>query len=294
MTTFIAPSTVRNAGKTLTHKSWCISTSKLPISNSGEIDAMTSALSLTPPEMIFGHNSISLHHLPSGFRILFNSFDALDLVDKTGETGLLKVSYSEQWQRMRDKVAELKDVKDSVKAFDWTYSTTYRGTVILSPAAAELVEKHGYRHVVAEGLDASGDGFTVDEKAEIPFDKLRRPDPILLFDEVMLYEDELADNGIAMLSVKVRVMEERLLVLMRFFLRLDDVVVRIRDTRVYVEFATGEVVREYVAREAKYADVKKGFAMYPADEIPALMRDPQNLVERLPVVETIREKIVKS
>lgn len=92
---------------------------------------------------------------------------------------------------------------------------------------------------------------------QIPFEKLKRPDPILLFDEVMLYEDELADNGIAMLNVKVRVMPERLLVLQRFFLRLDDVVVRIRDTRVYVEFATGEVIREYVSREAPYEAVKK-------------------------------------
>lgn len=97
----------------------------------------------------------------------------------------------------------------------------------------------------------------IDASAEIPYDKLKSPDPILLFDEVMLYEDELADNGIAMLNVKVRVMPDRLLVLQRFFLRLDDVIIRIRDTRVYVEFATGEVVREYVAREDSYSNVKK-------------------------------------
>ncbi len=33
-------------------------------------------------------------------------------------------------------------------------------------------------------------------------DKLRRPDPILFFDEMVLFEDELGDNGCAMLSVK--------------------------------------------------------------------------------------------
>lgn len=90
----------------------------------------------------------------------------------------------------------------------------------------------------------------------IPFERLKRPDPILLFDEIVLYEDELADNGIAILSVKIRVHPERLFVLSRFYLRLDGVLVRVRDTRVFVEFATGEVLREYQAREETYANVR--------------------------------------
>ncbi len=73
----------------------------------------------------------------------------------------------------------------------------------------------------------------------------------------MLYEDELADNGITMLSCKLRVMDARLLFLCRLFMRLDDVVFRIRDTRIYVEFETGEVIREYVAKEEDFASVQK-------------------------------------
>jgi len=91
---------------------------------------------------------------------------------------------------------------------------------------------------------------------EIPFDKLKRPDPILLFDDVMLYEDELADNGISILSVKIRVMPERLLILQRFFMRLDGVLFRLRDTRLFIEFETGEIVKQYQAREDTYANVR--------------------------------------
>lgn len=91
----------------------------------------------------------------------------------------------------------------------------------------------------------------------IPVELLKRPDPILFFDEVMLYEDELADNGIAMLSCKIRVMPARMLLLCRFFMRLDDVVFRIRDTRIYVDFGTGEVIREYVAKEDEFENVRK-------------------------------------
>ena len=73
----------------------------------------------------------------------------------------------------------------------------------------------------------------------------------------MLYEDEMADNGITMLSCKIRVMPARLLLLSRFFLRLDNVLIRLRDTRVYVDFAAGEVIREYVAKEEAYETVRQ-------------------------------------
>jgi len=85
---------------------------------------------------------------------------------------------------------------------------------------------------------------------------LKRPDPILLFDDLVLYEDEMADNGITTLSIKIRVMPERLLLLSRFFMRLDNVLFRLRDTRVYVDFATGEVIREYSAKEEDYEKVR--------------------------------------
>lgn len=74
---------------------------------------------------------------------------------------------------------------------------------------------------------------------------------------MILYEDELADNGISMLSCKIRVMPDRLLLLSRFFMRLDNVVVRLRDTRIYVDFDKAEVIRDYQAREMSYEDARK-------------------------------------
>ncbi len=106
----------------------------------------------------------------------------------------------------------------------------------------------------------------------------------------MLYEDELADNGITILSSKIRVMPHRLLLLCRFFLRLDDVIFRIRDTRVFVEFATGQVIREYTAREEKFETVRQQLAI-TRDDVPALMRDPNKLVELLPVVQKTTESV---
>ena len=120
-----------------------------------------------------------------------------------------------------------------VKPFDWSYSTDYRGTLKPGSPLFQITNRH------------------------IPLELLKQPDPILFFDEAMLYEDEMADNGITMLSCKIRVMPKRLLLLCRFFMRLDNVLVRIRDTRVYIEFETGEVIREYVAKEEKYEIVRQ-------------------------------------
>jgi type 2A phosphatase activator TIP41 len=47
-----------------------------------------------------------------------------------------------------------------------------------------------------------------------------------------------------------------MLLLSRLFMRLDDVVVRIRDTRVYADFDSDTVLREYTAREAAFDAVR--------------------------------------
>lgn len=133
----------------------------------------------------------------------------------------------------RDREKKHEGITEIVKPFDWSYSTDYKGT-----------------------SNSSSISFQA-STSPIPLDLLKRPDPILFFDEVMLYEDEMADNGITLLSCKIRVMPARLLLLCRFFMRLDNVLLRIRDTRVYVDFESGEVIREYVAKEETYEAVRQ-------------------------------------
>lgn len=77
-----------------------ISTLKLPILKADPIEEMTKKLGITPPEMIFGDNYVMIEHKPSGWGINFNAFDALDKVDKTGQS-MLQVAYSKEWQKSR-------------------------------------------------------------------------------------------------------------------------------------------------------------------------------------------------
>ncbi|GAO48814.1 TIP41-domain-containing protein [Saitoella complicata NRRL Y-17804] len=249
--------------RSITIRNWKVKSRKLPILSSKEIDDANSRLGIPIPEMIFGNNEVRIEHA-SGWAIKFDALDALDMVDKTGET-MLKVAYSQEWNQSRDTSSG--DIKDVVKPYDWTYTTSYKGTVVEG----------------SQPFSATSDN--------IPLDKLKQPDPILFYDEADLYEDELHDNGASLLNVRVRVMPQRMLLLARLFMRLDGVVCRIRDTRVYVDFETDDVLREYTAKEGSYDDVKRRVPPWKAEETGVLMNDPMWVAEQLKVVENIKETV---
>ena len=194
---------------------------------------MSDSLKIPIPEMIFGDNMVAIEHVEKGWALEFNPYDALDRVDKTDRT-MLKVAYAREWSESRERTHE--SIKEVVKPFDWSYSTDYKGTV----------------HSKAQPpLDFQP------ETEPIPLELLKRPDPILHFEEVILYESEMDDNGISMYSIKLRVMPDRMLLLARNFMRLDNVLIRIRDTRVYVDFESNKITREYTATEQKFDVVKE-------------------------------------
>lgn len=89
-----------DAGDSITQRGFKITTRKLPISKAEPIEQMTVQLGITPPEMIFGDNAVSIEHPASGWAINFNAFDALDRVDKTGAS-MLQVAHSRKWQSSR-------------------------------------------------------------------------------------------------------------------------------------------------------------------------------------------------
>lgn len=236
------PPDLNTATKSHTQGNFTITSRKLPISKAGPISAMESRLKIPIPEMIFGDNLVSIRHNPTGWSVSFSAEPALDLVDKTGEN-MLSVAHSREWSASREN-SYAAGIREVVRPFDWTYSTAYLGD-----------EDGGPR---LEGRDPTEVG--------IPLELLKRRDPILFFDEVVLYESELDDNGISSLTVKLRVMEQRMLLLCRLFMRVDGVLVRVRDTRVYVDFERDEVVREYTEKETGFDEVKRVSFCFPVSE----------------------------
>lgn len=246
---FPDPAFPKEATKVHRQGSFEVSSRKLPISKSGPIDEMSARVGIPIPEMIFGDNLVSVRHVPTSWTISFAAEAALDRVEKT-DRGMLQVAYAGEWSQSRERASA--GIKEVVRPFDWSYSTNYRGTETLGKTLQTVVAADPAGPAMKQP-QLSRDG----QQKPIPLDLLRRRDPILFFDEVVLYESELDDNGISLFSVKVRVMEHRMLLLARLYMRLDNVVVRVRDTRIYVDFDTNEVIREYTAKEDSFENVKR-------------------------------------
>jgi type 2A phosphatase activator TIP41 len=75
----------------------------------------------------------------------------------------------------------------TTKPYDWTYTTTYTGHATSEPSETLPWDP--------ANSDMSSHN--------IPFSELTRPDPILFYAEVPLFEDELHDNGSSNLLVRI-------------------------------------------------------------------------------------------
>ncbi len=76
----------------------------------------------------------------------------------------------------------------------------------------------------------------------------------------MLYEDEFGDKGYTMANVRFRVMEDCFFVLLRSYVRIDSVIVRILDTRLYHDFSTYRLLRDFSKMECTFEELmEKGY-----------------------------------
>lgn len=83
---------------------WRITACTNPISSAVECDALQAELGLPLPEMIFGNNSLVIHHQSSKWQYSFDALNALKAV-RNGELqegdGGVKVGYADAWLKSR-------------------------------------------------------------------------------------------------------------------------------------------------------------------------------------------------
>ena len=258
---------------------WSIVRHSGPISGSADIDAFFEQTAVRPPEMVFLANHLTIAHTPTGAAFSFNTRDALRgcLLDRSKHVDQppapdsparddIRVTHARQWKGKEHDV----NVQTLNLAYDWTYTTHYRATLTPPPPP----------HTVT----------ATEHTAPLPLRLLQRPDPILWYCQLPLYEDELHDNGVCSVSVKARVMASCWLVLMQCWLRVDDVCVKVYETRLYCEQMAGdrvEVIREWQAREETFESLAaRGL---PRDS--KSYTDPVFVARKLPVVAQTRELI---
>nr|CAG4645594.1 EOG090X07SL [Lynceus sp. MCZ IZ 141354] len=179
--------------------------------------------------MVFPENVLRIQH-NSGFGIEFNALDALKQVSDKEDT--VKVAVAEAWKESR---LEEMIGKEVAHPFDWTFTSDYKGTLFTNGE---------------KSLEISPTDLRID------MDKLRVKEQILFYDEIHLYEDELADHGCTSFTVKVRVMPSGFFALQRLYVRVDDVIIRINDTRIHYEQGKNYMVREFTSKESRTKDLK--------------------------------------
>ncbi|XP_036129069.1 TIP41-like protein isoform X1 [Molossus molossus] len=236
---------------------WKLTATKTHIMKSADVEKLADELHMPSlPEMMFGDNVLRIQH-GSGFGIEFNATDALRCVNNY--QGVLKVACADEWQGSRTEGEHSKEV---IKPYDWTFTTDYKGTLLGESLKLKVVP-------TADHIDT---------------EKLKAREQIKFFEEVCLFEDELHDHGVSSLSVKIRVMPSSFFLLLRFFLRIDGVLIRMNDTRLYHEADKTYMLREYTSRESRIANLMQ----VP----PSLFTEPNEISQHLPIKEAVCEKLL--
>lgn len=235
---------------------WTVTAAQNHIMKSKDIERLSEEMNMPSlPEMLFGDNVLRIQHV-DGYGIEFNAIDALKRVNNMADS--VKVACAQEWQQSR---ADSEHSKEVVRPYDWTYTTDYRGTLI--GEAQHMKET------------------PTDERIDL--DRLKVREQIMFFQEVLLFEDELHDHGVSTISVKIRVMPTSFFVLMRFFLRVDGVLIRVNDTRLYHEAGKSFMLREFSMRESRMEELKG----VPA----ALFTDPNEVAPHLTLKLTHCDKL---
>ncbi|EEB06102.1 TIP41-like type 2a phosphatase regulator Tip41 [Schizosaccharomyces japonicus yFS275] len=218
---------------------WDVYVRQGPIMKSRDVDRFPKDFGFPAPEMTFKDNVLGLSWKQGAWSIEFTALDALRLVQLKEPSELRQVSFAREWKQTREHKHE--DMK-MLKPYDWTYYSEYQGTVQSAEEDLKL-------------LNPSIPSSPADEPVAIPIQEILQAGENLWYGETLLYEDELADNGKSVYDVRVRVVNGHLLLLARCMVRLDNVEVRINETRVYVNLTSNVVIRDYRKKEGAYSDV---------------------------------------
>lgn len=193
------------------------------------------------PEMVFP----TAHVAMEGHGVWF-SWDALDALEAWARAhheiaihsrishngvSVMRARDAKLWDEKR-KHGNKDEKVSSVFHYDWTYSTPFAG-----------------KHEGGRWKELPESGMNVALLTDTSV-------PILFFDEIILFEDDLHDNGQVQYSIKLRVMPTCSYVLARLWVRVDNIILRVRETRILFAFGDGsqkpEIYRDVAWRECMW------------------------------------------
>ena len=201
------------------HRGFTFSSSEGPIAGAAELRALSEALGLGAiplPEMVFARNCVSVAHAASGARLRFSA------------EGAARAWHARQLRALGPAV-------DATR-FDWSYATDYDGDTEGPGGGAAHGGASGGCDAAGAAEPRGGPSALPAARAaatplRLPLARLQQRGAILFFAAAPLLGSDLSDRGFAECTVKLRVMEDCFLVLLRCFVRLDRASVWLRDVR---------------------------------------------------------------
>eukprot|EP01026_Neomeris_dumetosa_P039939 TRINITY_DN3295_c1_g2_i2.p1 TRINITY_DN3295_c1_g2~~TRINITY_DN3295_c1_g2_i2.p1 ORF type:complete len:281 (-),score=31.06 TRINITY_DN3295_c1_g2_i2:162-1004(-) len=232
---------------------WEIKSCLKPISGEVLVEELKSQLqAMSLPEQLFGNNFLTFTNISSQLQFNFETRGALKCW-KDDNLCPLKVKLAEQWQQSRKQ--EIEQHKAVTLNYDWTFTSSYSGDV--SDSVCVLA----------------------DSDLQIDWELLKSQEPILFFKDIPLYCSELDDNGICHMSVKTRVMPSCWFVLLRFWLRVDNQIVRLRENRFFCAFKSPSiVVKETKWWECSFEELRNFSSLVVDGQIVAEVEKTANVL----------------
>ena len=204
---------------------------KTPILPHKELDALEEDINLKLPEMTFVNNNIKINY-NNLYEYRINSLDCLNSVKREHNSDI-QVINSKHWDKHKTSNNNSNNNEngnnlDPMLNFDWTYTPdNYIGKVIFM---------NNEKDISVSTIEES--------ESKIPFNKISLRVPIKHFSTILHFEDELNDNGVALLYSRIRIVDTVIpstekkikycYILTRFFLKVDKVISRVIDLRTYI------------------------------------------------------------
>ena len=199
------------------------------------------------PEIFYGFNRLFLINKSKNFCYEFNPLQMLSLANYTQRKKLLKEK--EIYYIPNQAKSQYSKTDDTKNEEDWSFSSPYMGHITsinnspMSKYYPEIKETKVFKK----------------EKTNIKYPETK-VENVLNYNQIHFFEDELGDIGFSEGKIGFGVMNECFLGLMRCYLRVDNMVVRNIDTKIYHKFGDNYIIRNFLVKEKTYDELaNKGF-----------------------------------
>ena len=237
--------------KKFTHKGWDFYSYKENMMNSSELDILCRNRKEYKifighlPEIFYGYNRLFLVNKSKNFSYEFNPLQMLSLTNKYIRQKLLKekeIYYIPK--QAKPQYGKKEENINEEEEEDWSFSTPYMGHIT-------SINKSDINIFYPE---MKNDKKFITKLTDIIFPETKIEN-LLNYEQIHFFEDELGDIGFSEGKIGFGVMEKNFLGLMRSYIRVDNMIVRNIDTKIYHKFGENYILRNFTVKEKNYDEL---------------------------------------